>query len=120
MSDDSRDPTNADIITALQGMWRQQNELLQGVESRLGSKLDATEERLGQRVDRLERNMDEVETRLERRIDEVEQHLSERIAREIHDRPVVVPIDMSRVGQLEKQVEVLTRRLDEIEARLPS
>ncbi len=99
MSDDDKDPTNSEILTALQGMWRQQKDLVQGVEGRLGGKLDEVEKRLGQRLDA------------------TEERLGARLAQEIQDRPVVVHVDMSRVTELEKQVQELANRVSELESR---
>jgi hypothetical protein len=98
MPDDSN-PTNADIIAALQGMWRQQQDLVQGVERRLGGKVDGAVQRL----------------HLE--LEATEQRLGDRLAQEIQDRPIVVHVDMSRVSELEKRVEDLARRLAELETR---
>ena len=98
MSDDDKNPTNAEILTALQGMWRQQKDLVQGVEGRLGEKLYGVEKRLGERLDA------------------GEQRLGERLAQEIQDRPVVVHVDMSRVADLEKQIKALELRVAELEA----
>jgi len=99
MSDDDKNPTNSEILSALQGMWRQQKDMIQGVESRLGDKLD------------------EAGKRLEDRLDATEKRLGERLAQEIQDRPVVVHVDMSRVTELEKQVRELADRVSELESR---
>ena len=99
MNDHDKDPTNAEILTALQGMWRPQKDLVQGVEGRLGEKLDKVEQRLGERLDAAEKR------------------LGERLAQEIQDRPVVVHVDMSRVTELEKQVKELANRVSELESR---
>ena len=99
MAEEEKKATNADILTALQGMWRQQKDLIHGVEGRLTTKLV------------------EVERRLDERLGETEQRLSNRLAQEIQDRPVVVHVDMSRVTELEKQVQELVRRVTELEAR---
>ncbi|MBN1611362.1 MAG: hypothetical protein JW940_32310 [Polyangiaceae bacterium] len=98
MPDEKKDPSNTEILTALQGMWRQQKDLIQGLEGRLASKLDTAEQRLDQELAG------------------VEKRLGERIAQEIQDRPIVVHVDMSRVSELEKQVQELARRVAELEA----
>jgi uncharacterized protein (DUF169 family) len=99
MSDHPKDPTNAEILTAMQGMWRQQADLVQGLESRIGSKVDAVSEKL------------------QNRLVDAEERLGERLAREIQDRPVVVHVDMSRVSELEKQIMELAKRVAELESR---
>ena len=98
MPDDGKEPSSGEILTALQGMWRQQKDLIQGVESRLASKIDA------------------VDGRLDEKMKAMEGRLGERLAREIQDRPIVVHVDMSRVSELEKQVQELVRRVSELEA----
>lgn len=99
---DPKEPSNAEIITALQGMWRQQKDLIQGVEGRLGDKIDGAEQRLDKRI-----QMDLAAT---------EQRLGERMAQEIQDRPIVVHVDMTRVSELEKRLEALLRRVEELES----
>jgi hypothetical protein len=73
-------PSNADILTALQGMWGQQKDLILGVEKRLRTEIK------------------DVEKRLDTKIDDAERRIGERVSREIHDRPVVVHVDMGRVS----------------------
>jgi len=80
-------------------MWRQQKDLVTGVETRLGSKIDA------------------VADKLESGLKAAEERLTERLAREIQGRPIVVHVDMSRVSELEKQVAELAKRVAELEAR---
>ena len=99
MSAEDKEPTNAEILGALQGMWRQQKDLVQGLEGRLGAKIDG------------------VETRLDEKLQAAETRLGDRLAQEIQDRPVVVHVDMSRVSELEKQVLDLARRVAELETR---
>ena len=99
MPEDRKDPTNAEILAALQGMWRQQKDMVQGLEGRIGSKIDGVEERLDQKLAATEKR------------------LGDRLAQEIQDRPIVVHVDMSRVSELEKQVKELARRVAELEAR---
>ena len=99
VSDDERDPSNAEILKALQGMWRQQADLIQGVEGRLGGKVE------------------QLEKRLDQRLEATEQRIGDRLAQEIQDRPIVVHVDMSRVSELEKQVAELARRVAELEMR---
>jgi hypothetical protein len=70
MPDEKSDPNNAEILTALQGMWRQQRDLIQGVEGRLGAKLDGIEEQL------------------DGKLAATEQRLGDRLAQEIQDRPI--------------------------------
>jgi hypothetical protein len=111
-----KEPTNADILTALQGMWGQQKDLILGVEKRLDRKLDT----LDRKIDTVSGDMRTDIKSVDAKIDDVEKRLAERITREIHDRPVVVHVDMGRVGDLEKRVDVLTARLAELEARLPT
>ena len=103
MPSDKDDPSNSEILQALQGMWGQQKDLFQGVERLLGAKLDQVEQRLDEN--------------LERKLGQTEQRLGERLAQEIQDRPVVVHIDMSRVSALEKQLQELAQRVQELEAR---
>jgi len=76
MPDEKSDPTNAEILSALQGMWRQQRDLIQGVEGRLSAKIDA------------------VEGQLDGKLAATEQRLGDRLAQEIQDRPIVVHVDM--------------------------
>jgi hypothetical protein len=102
MPDEKSDPTNAEILGALQGMWRQQRDLIQGVEGRLSAKLGAIEEQL------------------DAKLAATEQRLGDRLAQEIQDRPIVVHVDMSRVSELEKQVQELARRVAELETRTSS
>jgi hypothetical protein len=99
MSDAEKGPTNAELLTAMQGMWRQQKSLIEGVEKQLGDRLDSG-------LSKLDATMDASVKRLR-----------EEIAQEIHDRPVVVHVDMGRVSDLEKQVADLSRRLTELEER---
>jgi ubiquinone biosynthesis protein UbiJ len=99
MSDEQSPPNNAEILSALQGMWRQQKDLIVGVESRLSSKLEGVVGDLG------------------RQLETTEQRLANRLSQEIQDRPVVVHIDMSRVTELEKQLEALSTRVAQLEAR---
>jgi uncharacterized protein involved in exopolysaccharide biosynthesis len=99
MSDGTKEPNNAELLSALQGMWRQQKDFVHGVETRLGSKLDAVAEKL------------------DHRLAAAEVHLGERLAREIQDRPVVVHVDMSRITELEKQLAELVKRVADLEAR---
>lgn len=69
MSDDPKQPTNAEMLSALQGMWlsalqgmwRQQKDLVTGVETRLGSKIDAV-------ADKLESGLKAAEERLTERL----------------------------------------------------
>jgi len=103
---DQPDPSNAEILSALQGMWRQQSDLIKGVEARLGHKLDVATEG--------------VESRLSAKIDAAEASLGARLAQEVQDRPVVVHVDMSRVTELEKRLDALTTRLAELEHRVGS
>jgi hypothetical protein len=100
MSDDVKAPSNAELLAALHGMWRQQKDLVSGIEGRLASKIDAA-------VEQLDSGMKAAEDRL-----------GARLAKEIQDRPVVVHIDMSRVSELEKQLGELARRVAELEARV--
>jgi hypothetical protein len=79
---EDQEPTNTDLLAALQGMWRQQKDLVNGVETRLGSKIDG------------------VEQRLDEKLTATEARLGERMAREIQDRPIVVHVDLSRVSEL--------------------
>jgi hypothetical protein len=99
MSDDTKDPHSRGLLAAQQGIWRQQKDLVNGVESRLGSKIDA------------------VADKLDHRLKAAEEHLGQRLVREIQDRPVVVHVDMSRVNELEKQLADLLRRVAELEGR---
>ena len=99
MAEDTKDPTNADILTALRGMWRPRGDLVKGVETRLQAKMDTVGERL------------------DKRLDAAEERLAARLAKEIQNRPVVVHIDMSRVSELEKQMAELAKRVAELEAR---
>jgi CRP-like cAMP-binding protein len=99
----AEDPSNSELLTALQGMWRQQSDLITGVERRLGAKIEQVEERL--------------DKKLTEKLAASEARLGERLAQEIQDRPVVVHVDMSRVSELEKQVQELARRVAELEAR---
>jgi hypothetical protein len=69
MRSDADNPSNAEILTALQGMWRQQRDLVKGLETRLEEKVDQATERL--------------DTRLRATVDE----LGKRLAQEIQDRP---------------------------------
>lgn len=103
MPEEPKDPTNAEILTALQGMWRQQKDLIQGTEGRLGTKIDQVEQRLDLKFDQ--------------KLAATEKRLTERLAQEIQDRPIVVHVDMSRVSELEKQVQDLVRRVAELETR---
>ena len=107
---DDEGPTNAALLPALQGMWRQQKDLITDIETRLGAKLDGV-------AKGLEGSLRETEARLDAKIAATEARLTERLAQEIQDRPVVVHIDMSRVGELEKQVADLARRLAVLETR---
>ena len=77
MPDEKSGPTNAEILSALQGMWRQQRDLIQGVEGRLGAKIDA------------------VGGQLDAKLAATEQRLGDRLAQEIQDRPIVVHVDTS-------------------------
>jgi polyhydroxyalkanoate synthesis regulator phasin len=54
---------------------------------------------------------------LGRQLETTEQRLANRLSQEIQDRPVVVHIDMSRVTELEKQLEALSTRVAQLEAR---
>lgn len=92
-SDSDRGPSNAELLTAMQGMWGQQKSLLEGIESRLGAKLET--------------GLASVKTELEAKIEATANQLHEEIAQEIQDRPVVVHVDMGRVRELEKQVQSL-------------
>jgi hypothetical protein len=76
MPDERDDPTGAEILSALQGMWRQQRDLIQGVEGRLSTKIEAIEEQL------------------DGKLAVTEQRLGDRLAQEIQDRPIVVRVDM--------------------------
>lgn len=125
MPDAPKDPTNAELLAALQGVWRQQRDLVQGVESRLASKIDRVEKRLDAKIEgvekRLEKRLDYklagTEQRLDQKLAITEERLGERLAREIKDRPIVVHVDMSRVTVLEKDVHELTRRVEILESR---
>ena len=83
---DTKDPTNAELLTALQGMWRQQKDLVQGLEGRLGVKLEGVARDVEERVDARLRATEE---RVDAKLQATEERLGERLAREIQDRPVV-------------------------------
>lgn len=68
MADSKDEPTNTAILTALQGLWRQHKDLIQGVEGRLAEKIDA------------------VEARLDSKLAAAEQRLGDRLAQELRDR----------------------------------
>ncbi len=121
---DTKDPTNAELLTALQGMWRQQKDLVQGLEGRLGAKVEVVARdvdlfgaRLGAAEERVETRLGAAEARFEARLRATEERLGERLAREIQDRPVVVHIDMSRVTDLERQLAELAKRVADLEER---
>ena len=109
----SDDPTNADLLAAMQGRWRQQKDLIGGVEQRLGAKIGKVEERLDAKIGK-------VEERLDAKLQATEKRLGDRLAQEIKDRPVVVHVDMSRVTELERRVEDLAERLAALESRSAS
>jgi hypothetical protein len=125
MPEETKEPTNAELLVALQGVWRQQRDLVQGVENRLSTKIDGVEKRLDAKIDtkfdtaeeRLDQKLSVTEARLDQKITLAEKRLGERVAQEIKDRPIVVHVDMSRVSVLEKEVLDLTRRVEDLEGR---
>ena len=125
MPDGTEDPTNAELLVALRGVWRQQRDFVQGVESRLSAKIDGVERRLDAKIERQDRRrgkasdqkLSATEQRLDQKLAATERRLGERFAQEIKDRPIVVHVDMSRVTVLEKEVHDLTRRVEDLEGR---
>jgi hypothetical protein len=122
---EEKEPTNAELLVALQGVWRQQRDLVQGVENRLSAKIHGVEKRLDAKIDtkvdgvvkRLDQKLSSTEARLDQKLAVVEERLGKRVAQEIKDRPIVVHVDMSRVSALEKEVHDLTRRVEDLEGQ---
>jgi hypothetical protein len=122
---EEKEPSNAELLVALQGVWRQQRDLVQGVESRLSAKIEGVENRLDAKIDtkvdavekRLDRKLSTTQARLDQKLAVAEERLGQRVAQEIKDRPIVVHVDMSRVSVLEKEVHELTRRVEDLEGR---
>jgi hypothetical protein len=107
---DANNPSTSEILTAMQGMWGQQKDLILGVEERLEQKLSSKIE-------------SEVRP-LKGELLAAKEELGDRITREIRDRPVIVHVDMGRVSELEKsferqhqEFEALAKRVAELETR---
>ena len=106
---ESREPSTADVLTALEDTVRAHEALVLGVERRLGAKIDHMAEQL---VDQLPKEA----LGLREKCAAAKQPFGERLARVVEAPQIVVHVEIF-VSELEKRADALVRRLEELESR---